>query len=188
MYKKRNYTALVLGVLVIAIITAAAVWRSQTVKAIPGPQEKAFGFITLAAGQTLRFNVIALGGPDTSPARRVRMVFDIYGIGNPDTCPGGTTAACSNNLRLIRRESCVERLRPREGASCELTAAGDAKFINPTMFVEEGGMEPCIAPPNGDIQPCIVPTLEVREAGRTLFVHPGVAKGFNPQPDPPRQD
>jgi hypothetical protein len=27
--------------------------------------------------------------------------------------------------------------------------------------------------------------LEVREAARTMFVVPGVAKGFNPQPDPP---
>ena len=27
--------------------------------------------------------------------------------------------------------------------------------------------------------------VQVREAARTIFVVPGVAKGFNPQPDPP---
>jgi hypothetical protein len=185
--KKRFYTLLVLSMFVIAIGTAA-IWRSQSVRAIQNSEETSFGFISLAAGQTLRFNVVALGGPDTSPARRVRMVFDIYGIGDPNECPGGAVAACTNNLRLIRRESCVARLRAREGASCELTAAADGTFINPTLFVEEAGIQPCIAPTIGNMRPCIAPTVEVREAGRTLFVHPGVAKGFNPQPDPPRQN
>ena len=44
-----------------------------------------------------------------------------------------------------------------------------------------GGPDTRVAGP----EPHIAPTLEFREAARTVFTHPALRKGFNPQPDPP---
>lgn len=136
-----------------------------------------FGLTSLPAGQTLRFN--AVNTSDTRVAARVTIRFDVYGLGGPDTSEGGlcnpaaTTAACTNNLRPVRSETCVVNLTSREAASCDISSFNSATSVNTTVLIE------------GASASQVLSTLEVRENNRTLFIHPGLTRGFNPQPDPP---
>lgn len=171
--KQRIFIAFAWSVLVIGFFTADAFAQDDG-------ERRGFivnwGITSLAPGQTARLNAVFIGNPDTSPpARRVRLTFNIYGLGGPDTCPGATAAACTNNLRFIRRETSVVRLKPGEGFSLNFTAGAEETFIEAAM------VEVLV----GEMQPCIAPSLEIREGRKTLFVHPAVKKGFNPQPDPP---
>lgn len=138
--------------------------------------ESEFGMISLEAGQTLRFNGINIGMADGSV--RVLMKFEVYSLGGPDTSPGcnpgSTVAACTNNLRWIKTETCRVNLRSRAAAACEITSDRPGLLVSVSMLVETAGGK-------------ILPSLEVRENNRTLFVHPGAVRGFDPQPEPPVQ-
>jgi hypothetical protein len=166
---------------IFAAATIAAgifVWQIQPVKAIRN-SETNFGIVSLNAGQTLRFNVV---NPNISATRRFQLAFDIYALGGPDTFSGSpddanAVAACTNNLRFVRRQTCEITLLPGEAVSVNFPAPADGLQINAVML---GGPDTI-----GD--PTLVPTLEIRENNRTVFVHPGAARGFNPQPDPPRE-
>jgi hypothetical protein len=165
----------------IAAATIAAtvfIWQIQPIKAVR-IGETNFGIVSLNAGQTLRFNVV---NPNNSATRRVQIVFNIYLLGGPDTFSGApddanAVAACTNNLRFVRRQTCEITLLPGEAVSLNFPAQVDGSQINAVML---GGPDTI-----GD--PTLVPTLEIRENNRTIFVHPGAARGFNPQPDPPRE-
>lgn len=178
--QKRILTAFVFSASVVFIIAAVVfIWQTQPVKAVQN-SERAFGIISLNAGQTLRFNVVNIGNPNDRRVRRVKLAFDVYALGGPDTISEATSseaavAACTNNLRFVRRESCEVTLLPGEAASLDFTAPTGRTQIGAVML---GG-------PDTREDPTLVPTLEIREGNRTLFVHPGAAKGFNPQPDPP---
>ncbi|MDQ3753996.1 MAG: hypothetical protein M3371_04615, partial [Acidobacteriota bacterium] len=90
----------------------------------------------------------------------------------------GEEVACMNNLRLIRRESCTASLLPGEAASFDIGGLPAGTQIHAILL---GGPDTRVAGP----EPHVAPTLEVREAARTVFTHPALRKGFNPQPDPP---
>lgn len=169
-----------LTLFIAAAFAAAAllvfIWRAEPVKAIRD-REQNFGTVSLNAGQTIRFNVV---NPHNSPRReRLRLAFDIYSLGGPDTLAcspdgaGEAVAACTNNLRFVRREFCEATLSPGEAVSLNFTSPAEMQ-INAVLIQE---------PDNSVLQTAA--TLEIREAGRTVFVHPGTARGFNPQPDPP---
>jgi hypothetical protein len=182
--------ALALIALAAGLALIIATWRTRQVQAITDPENRPaeFGFIDLGAGQTARLNVAnlrrsPLPEPETPPpdpdAQRVRLAFDIYVQPPPDP----DAPSCVTRYRFLRRESCDVALMPGEAASFDF-AATDSTNVAASIHslggsdTREGGSQ--LTP-----EPHLAPMLEVREAARTIFVVPGVAKGFNPQPDPP---
>lgn len=158
------------------VAAATFIWQIRQVGAARGG-EVSFGVVSLNAGQTLRFNVV---NPNNSTTQRFTLAFDVYSLGGPDTSSGApddanAVAACTNNLRLVRRQTCEIRLLPGEAVSLDFTTASADMRVNAVML---GGPDTI-----GD--PTLLSTLEVRENNRTIFVHPGAARSFNPQPDPP---
>lgn len=174
-------SALALSALVIAITAVIIVMNTSKVQAGSDREQRGFvvnwGITSLAPGQTARLNVVNIGNPDTRVAR-VTLAFDVYELGGPDTCPGATEAACTNNLRFVRRESSEATLLPGEGKTSSYTAGDRETRVIAIML---GGPDT-----RDDTQTRLASTLEIREAARTLFVSPVAIKGFNPQPDPPQ--
>ncbi len=176
------------------LIIVIAVWQTRQVQAIQDSEDfpSEFGFIDLGAGQTARLNVVNLRvspppDPDNPPpepdtpsrTRRVRLAFDIY-IQPP---PEPEAPSCVTRYRFLRRESCDVVLMPGEAASFDFTAAEGTKVA--ASIHSLGGPDTREGDARLTPEPHLAPTLEVREGARTIFVVPGVAKGFNPQPDPP---
>jgi len=187
--KTRNTfsSALMLGALVVGLVTVAAVWNAIPVRAIKEVEGRhQFGVISLAAGQTARLNVaaaVAFGEVEGGPVRasKVTLAFDVYAPATATEPTGvGGAPACVNKLVFLRRESCEVTLRPAEVASLEFTAPQGTR-ISAVMIKEVDGKK------KGTDDQSLRATLEVMEFGRTIFVHPGTAVGFNPQPDPPGQ-
>jgi hypothetical protein len=190
--KTRNTftNALVLIALAAGLAIVITSWQTRQVQAIQDSEDfpSDFGFIDLGAGQMARLNIVNLRrspppDPESPPpepeAQRVRLAFDIY-ISPP---PEPDAPTCVTRYRFLRRESCDVALRPGEAASFDFTAAEGTKVA--ASIHSLGGPDTR----TGDVQitpePHLAPMLEVREGARTIFVVPGVAKGFNPQPDPP---
>ncbi len=183
---------MVLIALAAGISVSVATWHTRRVQAIQDSEDRPsdFGFIDLGAGQTARLNVVIgnpafIGNPDVREAdprlaRRVRFAFDIYGIEDPENLPD---PSCTTRYHFLRRESCDVVLMPGEAASFDFTATEGTK-VSPSIHSLGGPVtregEPQLTP-----EPHLAPTLELREGTRTIFVLPAVAKGFNPQPDPP---
>ena len=193
--RKTLIEALSLIALAAGLAVIIAVWQTRQVQAIEDSEEfpSEFGFIDLGAGQTARLNVVlgnrcvvpgGFGNPcivpgDPRRARRVRFAFDIYVSPPPD----GDPPSCITRYRFLRRELCDVVLMPGEAASFDFTAVEGTKVAASIHSLggpdtREGGSQ--LTP-----EPHLAPMLEVREGARTIFVVPGVAKGFNPQPDPP---
>jgi hypothetical protein len=175
----------------ITVVVVAALWAAERVAAIGNPDitPVEFGLLSLAPGQTARLNVVnpALQVPPDPEmaARRVRLGFAIYAIGDvenlPDPTGRGTASSRLHTLRLLARQSRVVALLPGEAALFDFTAtAAETVHFSPFIVDLDDDGQDTRGP-----QPNIVPTLQVMEAGRTLFTHPAFVKGFNPQPDPP---
>jgi hypothetical protein len=168
----------------LSIVIAA--WQIPRAQAIQDSEDRPsdFGFIDLGAGQTARLNVV-IGNPDTTPgdprlARRVRLAFDIYGVTDPQNLQD---PSCTTQYHFLRRESCDVVLMPGEAASLDFTAVEGTKVSASAHSL--GGPDTREGEAQLTPEPHLAPTLEVREGARTIFVVPAVAKGFNPQPDPP---
>jgi hypothetical protein len=197
--KTRNTftSALALTALAVVIALFVAAWQSQQVQAIQDSEDfpSDFGFIDLGAGQTARLNLVNLRrqpppdgdspppDPDQPPpdpeTLRVRLAFDIY-LSPP---PEPDAPSCVTRYRFLRRESCDVVLMPGEAASFDFTAAEDMKVAASIRSL--GGPDTREGDSQLTPEPHFAPMLEVREGARTLFVVPGVVKGFNPQPEPP---
>ena len=192
--RKTFTSALALTVLAVGIALFVATWPTRQVQAIQDSEDfpSDFGFIDLGAGQTARLNVVNLRRqpppePDSPPpdpeTLRVRLAFDVY-VSPP---PEPDAPACITRYRFLRRESCDVVLRPGEAASYDFTALADAKVAASIQSL--GGPDTRAGDPipteKLTPEPHLAQMLEVREGTRTLFVVPGVIKGFNPQPDPP---
>lgn len=192
MQTRNTFTAaLPLVALVASLAVIIAAWQTRQVQAIQDSEDfpSDFGFIDLGAGQTARLNVVNLRrltpppDPDTpgdpSQARRVRLSFDIYFSPPPEP----DAPACVTRYRFLRRESCDVVLMPGEAASFDFTAAGGTKVA--ASIHSLGGPDTREGDAQVTPEPHLTQLLEVREGARTIFVVPAVAKGFNPQPDPP---
>jgi len=140
----------------------------SAVAALAISEENDFPIFGITAGQTARLNVVnTIGDPGIMPCRVVVSFFDGDGnlLGGPDT----------------------KELRPGQSA-----------------FVDRMIQDPGIRPPGRlqiraavaadvrnkqELRACggVFQTLEVfsTETGQTVFMHPMVIRGFNPQPDPP---
>lgn len=191
--RKTFMSALALTTLAVAFALAHVMWQTREVQAIQDSEDfpSDFGFIDLGAGQTARLNVVNLRRqpppePDSPPpdpeSLRVRLAFDVY-VSPPEP----DAPACITRYRFLRRESCDVVLRPGEAASYDFTAVADAKVA--ASIHSLGGPDTRAGDPipteRLTPEPHLAQMLEVREGTRTLFVVPGVIKGFNPQPDPP---
>lgn len=190
-------SALALIVLVAGLIFVNAAWQSRHVNAITNTElrRSEFGFIDLGVGQTARLNFVNIRrspppDPDTPPpepdtpppdpdAQRVRLSFDIY-VSPP---PEPEAPSCVTRYRFLRRESCDVVLMPGEAASFDFTAVDNTKVA--ASISSLGGPDTREGSNQLTPEPHLAPMIEVREAARTVFVVPGVVKGFNPQPDPP---
>jgi hypothetical protein len=188
--------AMLLITLVAGVSMLIATWRAPQVKAIQDSEDRPnpFGFIELAAGQNARLNVVNLQPvpepdsrrPDPDASQRVRMVFDVY-IQDEENTPacGGVVPVpptCLMRSRFLRRESREVDLRTGQAASLAFTAVEGARLV---AFIQSLGGPDTLPTDQFTPEPHLVPSLEVREGTRTLFVIPAVVKGFNPQPDPP---
>ena len=198
--KKRNTVTSMLVIVgtAAAIAVIVAVWQTRRVQAIQDSEDRPnpFAFIELAAGQTARVNVVNIQpppepdspppDPDVPVARRVLLAFDVY-VEDPDFTPncGGIVPVpptCLVRYRFLRRESSNVQLMPGQAASLNFTAVEGAKL---QAFIQALGGPDTIGNPDETPEPHLVPSLEVREGTRTLFVVPALVKLFNPQPDPP---
>ena len=182
----------------LAIAVVVAGWQTRRVQAIQDSEDKPnpFGFIELAALQSARLTVVNVQpppepdspppDPDTPIARRVRLAFDVY-VQDPDYTPscGGIVPVpptCLVRHRFLRRELREVELMPGQAASLNFTAVEGAQV---QAFIEALGGPDTVGNPDITPEPHLVPSLEVREGTRTLFVVPSLVKFFNPQPDPP---
>ena len=198
--KNTALKALVLVSLGAGLAFVVVNWQATHVKAIQDSEDRPnpFAFMELAVGQTARLNVVNIQPPpdpdsppperDTPVARRVRLAFDVY-IQDEENTPacGGIVPVpptCLTRYRFLRREMREVELMPGQAASLNFTAVESAKI---QAFIQTIGNPNEIGNPNDTPEPHLVPSLEVREGIRTLFVVPAVAKFFNPQPDPPGQ-
>jgi hypothetical protein len=196
MMKTRNIFATALSMIALAIVMAVVVatWYARHVEAIQDSEDfpSDFGFVEFGAGQTARLNVVSPAPePETRgprDSRRVLLAFDVYieDEENRANC-GGTVPApsCLIRYRFLRRESREVELLPGQAASFDFAASSPIKINASVHFL--GGPDTLPGDNRFTPEPHLSPTLEVREGTRTIFVVPAVARGFNPQPDPPGQ-
>jgi hypothetical protein len=138
------------------------------------------GMVGLAQGQTIRINVVNLGGIISS----VRLNFrDADGqlLRRSD----GSIVQHSVNLEPGRATSLDLNYDELPPSPIRLQLRAVVRFAPPGTESESGGFERT-QPVHDDF----VTTVEVFDnaTGRTqvAFTDPAVLKGFNPQPDPPR--
>ena len=205
--KNTLFKALTLLGFVAALAFAFVNWQTTRVHAIQDSEDtpNPFAFLELAVGQTARITVVNIQpppepdspppDPDSPPPEpdnpppdpeRVRLAFDVYvpDERNAPACGGivPVPPTCLVRYRFLRRELREVRLMPGEAASLNFTATDGAKV---QAFIQTIGNPNDVGNPNETPEPHLIPSLEVREGTRTLFVVPALAKFFNPQPDPP---
>ncbi len=175
MHYKLRIIQIAVAIVLTLIALLGLAYQSASAQS-PAGVEQRFGIASLTEGQKLRVNVVNVG--DSRLATRIIVSFDIYGLGGPDTAeggicvPGAAVAACTNNLRPLRRETCTFVLGSGAAATCDLNSLEPNTFASTILSFD---LE----------NPSIVTTVELRENNRTVFMLPGLLRGFNPQPDPP---
>ncbi|MBA3631563.1 MAG: hypothetical protein H0W58_01935 [Acidobacteria bacterium] len=169
--KQTLVKTLALGV-VIGVLIGFAVWNVNRVSAIKEVDKVQFGIVTLLpASQNARLNLVRVDGsiddPNIRPCRVQIKFYDANGrtYGTPDTF----------------------NLRPGVAISRIVIPQGGTAIEGGFQFRAEVGIDPEDATRN---RCTVVPTMEVfsKQTGGTLFMYPGLAEGFNPQPDPPGQN
>jgi hypothetical protein len=178
MNNNRTYIyAIALVATVFGILVALGVRADGQTNSGPRVRGTLYGLQTLAAGQTARASVVnrqAIFDGEIIPCIRVRVVFDVY----------ETSAANPNRLRFVRRVQREVELDPGEAVSFDFNATRTGgERVSTSVFIREDDDNPPEA-----VRVDAVSTLEVRDGGRTIFILPGVRRGFDPQPDPPSED
>jgi hypothetical protein len=187
--KPLNYKSKLTAVIALLVIaTAGASIRTKAQDQLPPPvndRHALFGLLSITRGQTARLSVADLTPPPVGELPpgpiRVEMSFvdaDGHFLLNPDGQP-------------IRR---VVMLEPRRSTFLQINAnnllARDENRLNfrPVVKVLPPPIpdSPTQPPPIGER---VVPTVEIIEnaTAKTVLLYPGVIRGFNPQPDPPRE-
>jgi hypothetical protein len=147
----------------------------------PTPQPiraASFGLQTLDTGRTGRLSVVhappLTASPTTSASARyaVRADFDVYSV------------RTDGSVRFLRRISREATIAAGEGLTLDYSpTAGDGSVrVASTVYMQRLGETE-----SPDTAPAISVSLEVRTRETTLFLLPGTIRGFNPQPDPPRE-
>ncbi len=164
---------LALGV-VVGVLIGFAVWNVNRVSAFGEVEGKVqFGIVTLLpAVQNARLNLVRVDGsiddPNLRPCRVQIRFYDANGrtYGTPETF----------------------NLRPGVAVSRIVIPQGGTAIEGGFQFRAEVGIDP--EDTTRSTRCTVVPTMEVfnKQTGGTLFMYPGLAEGFNPQPDPPGQN
>lgn len=141
----------------------------------PRGEAALFGMNTASAGQTMRLSVVnrlPVSDREIIPCVRVKIVVDFY----VPRCDG---SVCPAPFRRAERSLTLD---PGEAVSFDLASSrtGGERF---SVSVFMSPVEESDASSAGNTATA---TLEVIESGRKLFNLPGIIKGFDPQPDPPR--
>lgn len=170
--KKRIILTLAMTLFAVTLMVPNSFGQERTA---PENEATFFGMQTMTAGQTLRLAVVnrqVLTEGEILPSVRVRVVFDIYEAIPPD----------QQRLRFARRVERTLTLEPGEAVSLDFNASRmGGERISVTVFTQPEDTEA-----TQRIRGTATATLEVRESARTLFTLPGLIRGFDPQPDPPR--
>lgn len=163
---------------IIFIISTISALAQTAPTSTPQPIRAAsFGLQTLETGRTARLNVVH-GAPLTSvspsniPVRyAVRADFDVY------------TVRTDGSLRIMRRVSREAMLAEGEGLTFDYASPASGNvLVSPSVYIQRVGETE-----RPDTAPSVNISLEVRTQQGTLFLLPGTIRGFNPQPDPPRE-
>ena len=130
-----------------------------------------YGMQPVASGQSLLVTVVnpRVADGEIVPCIKVRIIFDVYAV---DSTTG--------KLRFMRRLAREVELDGGEAATFDYAASRGGDYVSPMVFArqeDEDLPEP--------VRAGILPTLLLREGGRTILNLPAVLKGFDPQPDPP---
>lgn len=168
----------------LAIMAAFGISRQTTpveAQDVPPPMGErfSFGMVTMTARQTMRVNVSNIIATNDSnwppgPSRVAIIVVNSRG-----------QLARNRSGEVIRRVVQLER-----GDSTFLDVDFDELPPGPSR-VQLRAVVSVIPPPvpdNNALQDGVcIPSVEIinNSTGKTLFMNPAVARGFNPQPDPP---
>jgi hypothetical protein len=182
MRTKRTLTMAAIMITLVSIAAFAIIKSTQPVEAQdtqPARSERhSFGMVGITSGQTMRINVanILAAGDSIFPPGPTRVAIIVINSRGQ--------VARNHRGEPIRRVVQLER--------------GDSTFLDvdfedlPPGPVRQQFRAVVNALPPGpsseQLPPSpIMPTVEVfnSSTGRTLFMHPAVIRGFNPQPDPP---
>ena len=148
---------------VIAIIALAASWAgwpAARVLAIQDSEDKPSP-LSIAFGQTLQLNVANVSRGDAI-AVEIAVLDD---SGNP--------LARSSELVMPQHTAMLRLNRD------ELSGLSAGRLLTRAVVKVMGN-------PNGVVRDLVVSQEVVdNETQRTVLLHPGISKGFNPQPDPP---
>jgi hypothetical protein len=135
-----------------------------------------FGAVGLANQQVARLNVVSIGDPSIIP---------------PGPCRVGLSFLDARGIIINDRNGrpMSTQLDVAQGASGFLDMSAGAFIIYGRLQFRAMVVLPP-APTDSSVDPCanVIPTLEIFEqrTGRTtLFLHPALIRGFDPQPDPP---
>ena len=160
--------------LAIATIGVSLLHHPAHAATMGGPGQIYFGMTGLARGQTARLNLVNLGGPDTAEACHATLSYlDAKGI--------------IINWRDGTHAKLDADVFPTESIFLDLDSRALVVIGGRIQF--RALVEPAV-PRDPAVDPCanLVPTLEVFDQSTnrtTLFIHPALIRGFNPQPDPP---
>ena len=150
-----------LTAVIIAVLALAAVWSARPdskVLAIQDSEDKPSP-LGIAFGQTLYLNVANTGAAGAIPV--VMMILD--DDGNPLKVERQLVLPGKTKSISLNRDDLPERAGGRLLTRAEVNSLGGPDTRN------------------------LVVSQEVvnNETQRTMILHPGISKGFNPQPDPP---
>jgi len=136
-----------------------------------------FGTIGLANLQVARLNVVNIGVPSQTP---------------PGPCRVDLSFLDDQGIIINYRNGrpVATGLDLSQGTSRLLDMPAAAIILDGSRRQFRGLVVLPPAPTDGSVDPCanVIPTLEIFEqrTGRTtLFLHPALIRGFDPQPDPP---
>jgi hypothetical protein len=160
-----------LAIATIAFSAASALAQSSAGTPV---ESTSFGIQSYAGGQTARLS-IGVRRPasirEIIPCVRVRVVVEVYGQ-DP-----------ANRLRLVVVRTIEQEFTLDSGEAVSLnlpgTRLGEAASITVYAY-RMSDLDPIES-----VKGAALSSLQVVESGRTVFTHPGVIRGFNPQPDPP---
>jgi hypothetical protein len=150
---------------VIALVAAAALWTAWPASHVLALQdsEDMPSPISIAFGQTLQLNVANASSGDSIPVEM--MILDESG--NPLKRSRELVMPLHTSMLTLNRNEVPGREASRLLTRAVVKVIGDPDIKIGDLLVSEEVVD--------------------NETQRTMLLHPGISRGFNPQPDPPGQ-
>lgn len=156
--RRARRVAIAGALILLAIFTVRGATRAQAIDIVT--RTAVLSPISLGADQTVALFASSYEGPDTKPVDIELMFVDVSG-----------------SVLKQQRSS----LRPGETAFLHFD---QSELRSPQLLILTRAVVRVIGDPN--VHPPVV-SEEILDSAtsKVLFLHPGVSKGFDPQPDPP---